>query len=407
MIKKIFRFFLLAAILLVAVVFYQWNHLRLLINTATEQLPRGYTLSYSQHYNNAEGELVILEPILMHNAYGVLFRAERLIYQPPSYGSYWDLTDRIILSDYPVTGEIRLEGLTIPVEQLAKVNKKPSDIEFAEILMLGCGRYSPPSFNAITNMGFAELNGTTEISYRYDSLASSIVFQGSHKLESFSSIEWQLELNDFKPNNDASPYLVYGQWVMFDTQFLSKRDQLCASTNNSSVASFQQKHLNEVITYFEDNKIAPSRELLDRYELFVEKPENLTFSFSPATGIRLEKYDELSLVEKFEQLGIVLNINGRAITQLINKAENTELEKVVKNKTATTDNKEIIKRPSVYRLRQLLDKRVELIDENNKRYKGQIKRVTNQRIELQIRQSGGFATVRFRPYEIRSIEILK
>ena len=407
MVKKIFRFFLLLLILSVAAIFYQWNHLRLLINTAKEQLPRGLMLNHSQHYINTDGDLVLLNPVLVHNSYGILFKAESLVYRPPSLGTYWNLSDQIILSDYPATGEIQLVDLSIPVEQIAKVSKSPTDYDFLKILMLGCSTYSPPSIGALVNMGFTELKGNTDISYRFDSLASSIILQGSHKLTDFSSIEWQLELNDFNPNNGTSPYLVYGQWVMFDSQFLNQRDQLCASSSNSSVAEFQKRHVTEAIKYLEQKNVAPSNELIERYNLFVQRPENLTLSFSPATGIRIEKYNELSLSEKLDRLGIALNINGRAITEILKK-EQINLEKnIASKKSGSNENKNIIKRPSVYRLRQLLDKRVELIDENKKRYRGYIKSVSSRSVELQIRQSGGVAMVRFRPTEIRSIELLK
>lgn len=407
MVRKLFRILFLFSLLLVTAGFYAWYELGKLLDVAQGKFPAGIFLNYQHHYIDHQGQLTLLEPKLLHDQYGTLFSAEKITYKPPHWLDYWSLRERIILSELPEEGEFIIHNLTLPIEELAKRNKEVSDLKVLTLLAHGCSDKTSFSLTDLVEADIKELTGNFELEYQYNPLGSNIKFQSSVYLQRFAGLEWQLELNDFSPGTTQSPYLVFAQWVLFDPQLVAHRNRYCASLNQQNHNEFVEQHVNSLFQFLEQEGLILSDQFQQRYQLFTDRPENIAVTLTPRTGIRTHNLSKIEFINWVEQLGISLNINGRAIEKIV---ERTDLEKP-KQEVKTTEIVEpeipVIRSPSIPQLRNRVDKRVVLIDENDKSYEGRIISVTETLVKLEIRVSGGYATVRFKPNQIKSLTDLE
>ncbi len=411
MFKKLFRIVFLLILLAAAIGFLLWRELGGLIGVAQNELPPEYLFSFEQHYINQQGQLVLVNPLLSHGNYGIIFRAKSLTFKPDDWMDMWSLEENIILGNYLPKGEFTLNDFSVPVEQLAKTVKSESELKFFGLLAQGCGGKSDFTFNDLVEAGTTTLTGNLELAFEYASSASNLKVQSSIKIEDFSALETQVELNDVQAGSDTSPYLVYAQWIIFDPTFIKTRNEYCASLNQQSIAEFKSFHFEQAKAYVEDQGLVLSDSVKKHYQRFVEQPENIAFTFSPSTGIRLEEYSNLDWVTYLDKLGVSLNINGRAVKSIFDRKQ-TEIEQAEKQKQQAARQPEqpksnVIRQPALWQLRTHVGERVSLVDENDKIYTGRIISVTNRLVKLEIRQSGGYATLRFKPGQIRSIEKVK
>ncbi len=411
MFKKLFRIVFLLTLLAAALGFLLWRELGGLIRVAQNELPPEYLFSFEQHYIDQQGQLVLTNPLLSHGNYGIIFRAQSLTFKPDDWMEMWSLEENIILGNYLPKGAFTLNDFTIPVEQLAKSVKSESEFKFLGLLAQGCGNKSDFSFSDLVEAGTSNLTGNLELAFEYTGSAANLKVQSSVKIEQFSALETQVELNDVQAGTDTSPYLVYAQWIIFDPEFIKTRNEYCAGLNQQSIAEFKTHHLEQAIAYVENQGLVLSDSVKKHYQRFVEQPENIAFTFSPNTGIRLQEYSNLDWVTYLDKLGVSLNINGRAVKSIFDRKQ-TEIEQAEKQKQEAAKQPEqphsnIIRSPALWQFRSHVGERIHLVDENDKNYTGRIISVTSRVVKLEIRQSGGYATLRFKPGQIRSIEKVK
>jgi|GEM_PF-4883000 len=404
MVRKLFRLTLLLAIFLAAVAFYGWSHLGRILDQFNKEMPNGYSLLYSDHYLDLDGRLILLNPSLTHDSYGVIFKATQLIYTPQKVTDYFALSDNMITGDFPETGQFDVVDLTIPVNQLSKAVPGSFDNYFGKIVAQGCSTVESFTLKDLVKMGYSKIHGKFNVDYQYNGLAANLKLNTSLQLKEFSSFEWQIELNDVKANSDRLPYIEYGQWVLYNLDVLKARNKYCANLNNQSIEEFKQAHFDSAMSFLSDSGIQPSERLQSQYSQFNQDPENVALTFSPKTGIRIVKLDEMSPSEKLDLLGIKLNINGRAVEPIVKEVviESTieptepELSEEEKRRIANT-----IIRPNVSQLKSLIGKLIMLEDENGKWYEGKITSVTSSLVRFEIRSSGGKAEIRFSPKQIK------
>lgn len=407
MVRKLFRILFLFSLLLVTVGFYAWFELGKLLDLFQTKLPTGLYLNYQHHYVDHQGQLTLTEPSLLHDQYGTVFSAEKITYKPPHWFDFWSLREKIILSELPEQGELIIHNLSLPIENLAKSNKEVSDLKVLTLLAHGCSDKTSFSLTDLVDAEIKELKGNFELEYQYNPLGSNIKFQSSVLLHRFIGLEWQLELNDFTPGATQSPYLVFAQWVLFDPQLVVHRNRYCASLNEQSHAEFVEQHVNTLYQFLEREGLSLSEQFQQRYQVFADKPENIAVTMSPGTGIRTHNLSKIDLVNWVEQLGLSLNINGRAIEEVVEKTDPNKAKKKDEQDEVVEPETTVLRSPSIRQLENRMDKQLILVDENDKSYEGRIISVTETLVKLEIRVSGGYATVRFKPNQIKSITDLE
>ncbi|WP_144392483.1 hypothetical protein [Pleionea sediminis] len=410
MFKKLFKVLLLIALIIFLAGYLGLQQLGSLINTAVKELPPEYLFTHEEHFLNSKGNVVLTNIKLSHGQYGQLMTADKLEFTPDKLTSLLDLEENIILSLYLPKGDFQLSGVTIPVSSLANTLRAPSQLRLLQIFAAGCGDKNDFKFSDLLYNDITELNGELELKFDFDSIAENLEVQSSLKLHDFASFEWQFEFNDVRPTSDKSPYLVYGQWIIFNPKFLSIRDKYCAYLNDQPIELYKKQHYQSLLELFKERKIVASEELKEKYQQFIQTPENLAFTLNPLTGIRLNEYQDLNLAAFIDKLGVSININGRAVESIIDRSK-TDLEEASKNESEVIEDskpkRDIIYSPSLSQLRALIGERIMLMDENRKEFIGKIKSVSRYTVKLEIRESGGFAEVRFRPSQVKAVEKLK
>jgi hypothetical protein len=403
MVRKLFRLLFLLSLLLVTAGFYAWHRVGELMDTVQEQLPKGWMLSYQHHYIDHQGLLTLTNARLSSDLYGTLFTADKITYKPKHWMEFWSLRENLLLGEYPEYGEFRIEDLTIPVRELAKTNKSTSDLRVIQLLAQGCGEKSSFSLADLVDAGMTQLNGFIELDYFYNPLGSNIKFKSSVHLEHFSGLEWQLELNDFAPGTDRTPYLVFAQWVLFEPHLIVHRNRYCSSLNQQTQKEFAEQHSSRLFQFFEEQGLILSDNFQTRYQLFTEKPENISVTLSPQTGIPLPKLQTIEYADWIDQLGIKLIINGRAVEKVAEQPRGEPTPVKVEDTTPSETLNRIIQSPSLEQLQSRIGRKVEIIDVRDRRFEGEIIAATQNSVKLKVRVSGGFATLNIKPEKIHSL----
>ncbi len=407
MVRKLFRILFLLLLLIATAGFYGWYELGKLMELAQSKLPAGTYLNYKHHYVDHQGQLTLTEPHLSHDHFGTVFTAEKITYTPPHWLDYWSLREKLILSELPEQGEWVIHNLSMPIEAMAKINQQVSDLKVVSLLAHGCGDKAGFSLSDLVAANIKELQGHFELNYKYNALGNNIKFQSSVRLQQFAGLEWQLELNDFAPGTTQSPYLVFAQWVLFDPVLVTHRNRYCASLNQQNHNEFAQQHTDTLFQFLEQQGLILSDEFQSKYQQFTQGPENISVTLSPKTGIRTHNLASIEYADMVEQLGMSLIINGRAVDKILERPSTEKPKKQMQEQQINEPVIPIIRTPSVQQLRYRVDKRVLLVDENNKSYEGRIISVTDTLVKLELRVSGGYATVRFKPTQIKSITDLE
>ncbi|NVJ51734.1 MAG: hypothetical protein HWE13_03410 [Gammaproteobacteria bacterium] len=406
MVRKLFRLLVLIALLIASLAFLTWNHLGAILEQFNKELPNGYSMTYQDRYLDIEGYLIITKPNLHHSRYGTVLSAGELKFKPSEITDYWDLKNNLVTGNYPSNGQLIISDAQFPIAPLSKTVDFTGDLFISEMLAQGCGEHTSLTLSDFNKMGFAAISGKILVDYQFDVGANNLKLNSSFQMNKFASLEWQFEFNDVKPKLDASPFIVYGQWVMYNPEFLTARDSYCAQLTDQSVSEFRQSHAQAVVEWLAEKNIPASDILTNYYQQFANNPENIAISFSPQTGIRMNKMESIAVSEKIDLLGVQLNINGRAIQPIRKKVVVEEAPKIQEPKLSPEEKRRIantINNPTVSQLRGLIGLPIELEDENRKIYEGKISSVSRTLIKLEIRQSGGVAEVRFTPRQVKRV----
>lgn len=281
-------------------------------------------------------------------------------------------------------------------------------------LLKGCGDKSTLTLSDYMAMGYTELRGSTDFSYRYDKSDGTLAVNIRTLAEQMFSLDIDAELGNVNLRSPISnPVLTRVSVFTREGDLKQRKINYCADLNGQSPQAYKDHHLQALTRYLQSQDIFLSDELYAGYREYLDNPDSLSLQFHP--DVSFGELSQLSLYSPrnlANNLNLVVKINQRQVGEIFGFDPGVFVtgEEPAAVKTRGDEyqsNYHVVKwRPANTRqLTRNIGRRIRFSASSGREYQGVLLAVRSGRAEVEVWESGGKAIVRFALSKMRKLEI--
>jgi len=320
-----------------------------------------------------------------------------------------------MITDLPETTQASMEQM--PMQQIANY-----------IAALGCGDVKEMNTSHMNELGFTELDTSTNLDFTYNKTSSQATFQANMSMHGMTDIELKTSISDVNnyfdfanPENKVSAI----ETTIQDLGYNNKIIEFCSEKAQLEPQQYVDNHIKQLRKYLNKSGVSLSDELYDTYKSYFADATPIKFVLSPPSNSLSLKYIDLYDVKDWPSiLGLSIYNDGKqleditfewkkgkALPKLLNarslpKVQDKQTKNAKKKKAQRLIPRKFVEIPAD-QLSRYISSTVKIESKLGKSYTGVVKQVSSSQIVVEIKLQGGKAAMPINTFQIKKAYLLQ
>ena len=320
-------------------------------------------------------------------------------------------------------------------KMLHQLNKSIPTTSLDVIETAYCGDVQRFGLDEYEAMGYSYLSFSSEMFYQLDQYSGSVIINGSLDIEDANRTEYQInigsvlswveEMSEQMSNGSMSEDLFITPELSFlevrsqDKGYHLRKAEFCAAEENAKT-DYYSGHLTQIESILTGVGMAVPEEFKPLYIESIQPDSLVSFQIQPKVSFELKNimmYDYSQLVESS---GMKISVNDKPFNLMAADWSRDKFNKILQysnvKQAEEARNKPQYEIITVYQsfqkvpvtsLAKYIDYRVKIVRDDNERYEGKIKRISSDRVWLEIHSKEGDVTLPFNKSSIVEVDVYK